>query len=76
MEQFYVGQGWLIPTFHKAYWIGLAATTWPNFRWLDGSAPPSEKSYAHWGLLLPQGVPVSGPRTRSISPPVARLAGL
>ncbi len=59
MEQFYVGQGWLIPTFHKAYWLGLEARKWPDFRWLDGSPSPSLHNYVHWGLMLPAGIMVS-----------------
>jgi hypothetical protein len=27
VEKYFMGMGWLLPTFHKTYWIGLNATT-------------------------------------------------
>jgi hypothetical protein len=59
VEQYYVGQGWLLPSYHKSYWIGLTATTWPYFHWLEPSNDPSDDTYIHWGLLLPAGLMVS-----------------
>ena len=32
VEQFYSDKGWLLPVFHKAYWIGLNTSSWPSFR--------------------------------------------
>jgi hypothetical protein len=41
VEHFYISSGYLIPNFHRVYWIGLATNTtnWPRFRWLDRSQP-------------------------------------
>jgi hypothetical protein len=52
VESFYITSGYLLPAFHKLYWMGLAATnrTWPSFKWMDRSlAPPSTSTYSHWG---------------------------
>jgi hypothetical protein len=27
VEKYFIDMGWLLPTFHKQYWIGLNATT-------------------------------------------------
>jgi hypothetical protein len=41
VEDYYVRRGYLIPNYHKVYWMGLTtnATTWPRFTWLDRSQP-------------------------------------
>ena len=41
VEQWYVQQGYLLPTFHQGYWFGLVSnsTSWPQFRWSDNSVP-------------------------------------
>lgn len=41
VEEFYAGRGYLIPNFHKVYWMGLNTTLkgWPKFAWLDKSQP-------------------------------------
>ena len=51
----------LLPTFHQRYWLGLAAVSWPDFRWLDGLPGPAAQnlsatssgvsSYGHWAEL-------------------------
>jgi hypothetical protein len=35
VEQSLVSTGYLLPSFHKQYWMGLATTedSWPTFRW-------------------------------------------
>jgi hypothetical protein len=50
-------QGYFLPGFHKAYWLGLSATSAKGpFSWSDPSAallPPSApKAYSHWGAYL------------------------
>jgi hypothetical protein len=42
-------QGVLLPTFHRAYWLGYQAAVWPDFHWLDRSA---NSSYSNWGTPL------------------------
>jgi hypothetical protein len=42
VESFYVLNGYIFPTFHKMYWIGLQsnASYWPQFQWQDKAMPP------------------------------------
>lgn len=65
VEQHYISRGYLLPSFHTAYWIGLSnpskdGTTWI---WLDnsltamnGTSGPSSSAgllgYRHWGRLV------------------------
>ena len=47
-------QGYLLPTFHKSYWMGLAVSPgarWPKFAWLDRSPAVYNGNYQHWGML-------------------------
>ena len=48
-------QGYLLPSFHNNYWIGLAVkAAWPVFKWLDPFSPgPFPSTYRHWGIFLP-----------------------
>lgn len=52
VEQFYINKGYLIPTFHKSYWLSLqsSTTTYPKFVWTD---PTVRTGYLnggpHWG---------------------------
>lgn len=41
VEQWYVSQGYLLPAYHKGYWLGLAtnASKWPVFTWTSSYAP-------------------------------------
>jgi hypothetical protein len=41
VEEFYTSRGYLIPNFHKVYWMGLTSNSsmWPRFLWLDNSLP-------------------------------------
>ena len=43
----------LFPLYHKAYWIGLKASSWPLFNWIDPGAPGinTPKGYKNWGFL-------------------------
>jgi hypothetical protein len=57
VEQYYISNFWLLPAWHKAYWIGLyseSPRTWPVFQWLDGAPAPTNTTYRHWGMLTPQ----------------------
>jgi hypothetical protein len=50
VEQYYIKQGFLMPVFHKNYWVGLKATSHPSFKWMDPWAKgPSPSTYQHWG---------------------------
>jgi hypothetical protein len=61
VELHFTNRGALIPTGHRAYWIGLLATnattnatSWPTFRWLDSAAPvPVEATWGHWAAGEP-----------------------
>jgi hypothetical protein len=58
VESYYITSGFLLPAFHKLYWMGLDATnrSWPSFKWMDRSLPaPSASTYSHWGKT--DGVP-------------------
>ena len=50
MESYYIGMGILMPAFHKSYWTGLRAQSWPNFLWIDRTTN-TEVTYSHWGTL-------------------------
>jgi hypothetical protein len=53
VEQWYVQQGYLLPTFHQGYWIGLVSnsTNWPQFRWSDNSVPILGGSHDRLGRM-------------------------
>lgn len=49
VEQWFIRQGVLIPSFHQMYWLGLVAYEWPKFLPLDKSLPPPSRiTYQHW----------------------------
>lgn len=49
--------GVLLPAYHKVYWMGLNASTWPAWRWLDGSPQPNVTGrYQAWGYYMPQNI--------------------
>jgi hypothetical protein len=55
VEKYYASQGFLFPSFHKFYWMGLNTSEWPiegtaNFSWWDKSPGPNNETYSHWGL--------------------------
>lgn len=41
VESFYVLNGYILPTYNKAYWLGLQsnASVWPAFSWQDKAMP-------------------------------------
>jgi hypothetical protein len=46
VESFYLSIGWLLPSFHKQYWLGMVSdnTAWPRFKYLDRSLPGDSQS--------------------------------
>lgn len=53
-------QGFLIPDYHKAYWMGMtSATTAPqaDFKLMDPYAKPGKTVYKHWGTMQPGNIP-------------------
>jgi hypothetical protein len=54
VEAWLLSSNMLFPTYHKAYWIGLASSAleWPRFGWLDGSRAPVEPAFANWGAVF------------------------
>jgi hypothetical protein len=48
-------QGYLLPDFHKAYWIGLSSPEVPygTWTWLDNLPPPTKQTFIHWGRAMP-----------------------
>lgn len=55
-ENYFVGKGFLLPQFHKLFWIGLRTPAYKGdgskskFTWLDGSTPaPTGNNYQRWG---------------------------
>jgi hypothetical protein len=59
VENFFVRSGLLFPTCHRAYWMGLAAETWPQFAYLEPTAPDmeAEDTYRNWGKFIPANFP-------------------
>ncbi len=59
MENAFLNSGYLLPSFHKTYWMGLVSNTdaWPTFTWLDRNVQnPSESgAYKHWGTYKFEG---------------------
>jgi hypothetical protein len=46
-------QGYLLPEWHKVYWIGLQSEVLPNFSWMDKLIPgPNATSYRQWGTFV------------------------
>jgi hypothetical protein len=56
VEHFYISNGYLLPSWHKHYWMGATTEQWPNFNWTDVTLPAFNKGYRHWGTLQPQGI--------------------
>ncbi len=46
-------QGYLIPAYHRAYWMGLEAISRTRWQWLEPSVPDLAgpgKVYTNWGV--------------------------
>jgi hypothetical protein len=54
VEQYFIAQGHLLPTFHRSYWLALARDesllpyVVPPFRWADNSAAGPAGNYSNW----------------------------
>lgn len=57
VEQYYISNGLLLPSYHKFYWIGLSTSLWPTFLWSDHSPGPDSSTYEHWGRYMPGNEP-------------------
>jgi hypothetical protein len=57
VERCFQDDGWLLPNYHKFYWMGLASNVngaiWPNFTWLDHGKAIYQGNYQHWGTIMP-----------------------
>ena len=47
-------KGWLLPTYHKAYWMGLTSSPpWPRYNWTEpGLKPPTGATDVRWGRWI------------------------
>jgi hypothetical protein len=52
VEQYFINSGSLMPAFHGSYWIGLRASRFPEFGWVDATVGPLG-SYQNWGPGMP-----------------------
>jgi hypothetical protein len=53
VENFYVSNGLLFPSYTPNYWFGAKTTfdLWPTFYWLQRSIPgPDTRNYMHWAI--------------------------
>jgi hypothetical protein len=58
IESTYTQLGYLIPSYHRTYWMGIQRQGKAGMRWMDGSLPgPSSGNYQHWGTYKPGGLP-------------------
>ena len=59
MEFAFIASGYLLPSFHKTYWLGLTSTpdNWPAFDWIDRNvaSPAANGAYSHWGTYSADG---------------------
>ena len=45
-------QGYLLPTYHRQYWLGISANPWPYFTYADpsvGAYGTLPNNYTNWG---------------------------
>ena len=58
VERELVVSGYLLPGFHKAYWMGFNALEWGAWKWVDPTAGRfSNAAYKHWGTDEPNNEP-------------------
>ena len=70
VESYYMNNGYMFPTFHRFYWMGLSAANgmkpadlisqqnkWPNFSYIDGAPRPGGSAYEAWGRYQPLNFP-------------------
>ncbi len=56
VEQAFIGNGTLLPFFHRSYWMGLYTTAddFPAYKWYDTRFKgPSAGGYGNWGGSQP-----------------------
>jgi hypothetical protein len=57
VEHFYISHGYILPMYHKFYWMGLNSSgmIFPNFTWLtpDVNSQAYLADYSHWGTGQP-----------------------
>jgi hypothetical protein len=60
VEQALTYAGYLIPDYHKYYWMGYTAKTWPKFYTLDKTVPfdSPQGNYTYWGYFNNSAAPV------------------
>jgi hypothetical protein len=77
VEKFYTEGGYWFPTNFKFYWLGLKATNWPSFAWVDKMfPPPTARSYRNWGSFVEPGkMPVAEPFYATGTPPTMCAGG-
>jgi hypothetical protein len=58
VEAFYISNGYILPKYHKFYWVGLNSSEqqWSNFTWLTPDISSAEylADFANWGTGQPQ----------------------
>jgi hypothetical protein len=57
VERYFLDMGFLLPGYHRLYWMGLqvpatSSTRWPNFTWVDQNQAIYNLDYQNWGYLL------------------------
>ncbi len=59
VEEYYISHGYILPSYHKQYWMGLnsSGSIFPNFTWLtpDVDSAVYLADYSHWGTSQPLG---------------------
>jgi hypothetical protein len=56
----------MLVNYYKAYWLGLRADVFPDFKWVDPMAPALNlgSSYKHWGLADEGREPLQGTKPK------------
>jgi hypothetical protein len=59
VEGFFVNGGFLLPKYHRNYWMGLRAVGPKNFNWIDPTMPKlsAADSFRWWGMTKPDNLP-------------------
>ena len=52
MEAYFLSSGFLLPTFHKSYWLGVRARPWGRWQALDKTLTAN---YLNWAVGQPNG---------------------
>ena len=59
VEGYCVNGGFLLPKYHRYYWMGLRAVGPKNFNWIDPTMPKlsAADSFRWWGMTKPDNLP-------------------